>query len=188
MNLINKEIANNVFEIFNTKPKVVRYANDDNNKSIDIVICNNSPRDGVSSFATIGLFNTDINLKNNDKVLRTEILAACASDVAEFSNIISTAAFEIMDSNTAYPGFILNDIVSLYNGNTDMKHILLTYPFLWENINTVDFDKFILAFLMAIPISDAERDFCNEHGLDALETIFDEKQIDIFDIYRKSTI
>lgn len=36
MNPINKEIANNVFEIFNTKPKVVRYANDDNNKSIDI--------------------------------------------------------------------------------------------------------------------------------------------------------
>ena len=49
MNPINKEIANNVFEIFNTKPKVVRYANDDNNKSIDIVICNNSPCDGVSS-------------------------------------------------------------------------------------------------------------------------------------------
>ena len=73
MNPINKEIAKNVFEIFNTKPKVVRYVNDDNNKLIDIVICNNSPCDGVSSFATIGLFNTDINLKNNDKVLSSVI-------------------------------------------------------------------------------------------------------------------
>ena len=76
----------------------------------------------------------------------------------------------------------------MYIGNSDMKHLLLTYPFLWDNTNSMSFDDFTLAFLMLIPISEREKEYCNENGLDALETIFEEYQIDVFDIYRKSVL
>lgn len=39
----NKIIAKNVFQIFKTQPKVFKYGNDDNTKTVDIVICDNSP-------------------------------------------------------------------------------------------------------------------------------------------------
>lgn len=188
MNSVNKEIAKGILKVFNTTPKIIRYANDDNTKITDIVMCNNSPCDGVCSYSTIGLFDTDIGLKNHNVPLRTELLGACDMQMEEFANIISTAAFEIMDSNTAYPGFILNDIVSLYIKNSDMKHLLLTYPFLWDNINNMNFEEFTLAWLMLVPVSDNEKAYCESNGLDALESLFEEQQIDIFDLYRKSVL
>lgn len=188
MNPKNKIIAKNVFQIFKTQPKVFKYGNDDNTKTVDIVICDNSPYDSVSSYSTIGLYNTNIGLSSNDKPIRTELLGACDMQIEEFENIISTAAFEIMDRQCAYPGFVIDNIVSMYIGNSDMKHLLLTYPFLWDNTDSMSFDDFTLAFLMLITISEREKEYCNENGLDALETIFEEYQIDVFDIYRKSVL
>ncbi|WP_376749287.1 suppressor of fused domain protein [Anaerospora hongkongensis] len=39
---------------------------------------------------------------------------------------------------------------------------------------------------MAVPISDKEFEYAIEHGTDALENLFEEVQIDIFDLKRKS--
>jgi len=45
-----------------------------------------------------------------------------------------------------------------------------------------------LPFLLAIPISDAELQYKNQNGLSALESIFEEKNVDIFDLDRASVL
>lgn len=39
-----------------------------------------------------------------------------------------------------------------------------------------------------LPITERERDYKSEHGLDALERIFEERELEYWDIYRPSTI
>ena len=42
--------------------------------------------------------------------------------------------------------------------------------------------------LLLVPISDKELDYKNKYGTDALETLFENEAIDIFDIKRKSVV
>lgn len=184
----NKLIANNMLKIFNTKPKILRFADEEEVKTVDLMMCENCPDAGITSYGTIGLYNCNIGLTYEDKPLRMELLAACASSIEDFANIVTTAAFEIMDRKNAYPGYIINDIVSLYIDNSDMEHILLTYPFLWGDVHNSVFEDITVAYLMAVPISDKEKEYCLQNGLDALESIFEKKQIDIYNIHRGSAL
>lgn len=184
----NKLIANNALKIFNARPKIFRFADEEEVKTIDLMICENCPDEGITSYGTIGLFNCNIGLTYEEKPLCMELLAACASSIEDFANIVTTTAFEIMDGKSVYPGYIFDDVVSMYIGNSDMEHILLTYPFLWGDVHNSVFDDITVAYLMAVPISDNEKEYCMKNGLDALESVFEEKQIDIFDIFRPSAL
>lgn len=184
----NRLIADSELKLFNASPKIFRFADEEEVKTVDLMMCENCPAKGITSYGTIGLYNCNIRLTYEDKPLRMELLAACASGIEDFSNIVTTAAFEIMDGKSAYPGYIIDDIVSMYIDNSDMEHILLTYPFLWGAVNNSVFDDITVAYLMAVPISDKEKEYCLQNGLDALESIFEKKQIDIYNIHRDSAL
>jgi competence protein ComGC len=55
-------------------------------------------------------------------------------------------------------------------------------------LKTQEFPTKKVAWLLAVPISDKEKDFLTENGSDALESLFEEKQIDIFELDRKSIV
>lgn len=69
-----------------------------------------------------------------------------------------------------------------------MKHILLTTPFLWENLINIETDQKVVTWLSLVPISEAELEYLDDNGSDALESLFEENSIDIFDIYRESVL
>lgn len=69
-----------------------------------------------------------------------------------------------------------------------MKHIYFTTPFLWNNLPGLELEDKVITWLMAIPISDNEFDFLIQNGSESLEGLFEEKNINIFDINRKSII
>ena len=72
-------------------------------------------------------------------------------------------------------------------GNSACTHGLISLPYLdgetleWAN------DKSI-RFLWLLPITEAERQFKVENGLEALETIFEEKSINYLNLYRDSLV
>jgi len=49
-------------------------------------------------------------------------------------------------------------------------------------------DDKIVNFLLAIPISDHELEFKNKNGSEALEDLFQENEVDVFDLDRKSAV
>ena len=70
-----------------------------------------------------------------------------------------------------------------------MKHVFFTSPFLWENkLESLKLETKTVNWLLGIPISDAELDYRNENGVDALERLFEEKGIDVFDLERISVV
>ena len=69
-----------------------------------------------------------------------------------------------------------------------MKHIYLTNPVLWEGFNSVEYENTKIAWLLIVPISNQEREYAKAKGWEALETKFEEANIDIFYIKRLSVI
>lgn len=62
-------------------------------------------------------------------------------------------------------------------------------PFLWEGqLQTIDFSDKKVAWLLAVPISEKEYLFAQQNGSNKLEDLFEQNEIDIFDIKRDSVL
>lgn len=185
---INKKVAQNTINFIGGNPKVAEFADDANLKRIDILKCIDTPQKGVQTCASIGLNCTDIGLTCNDKKIRVEIVGASDILIERFENIVASVAFEIMDAQRCFPGYIVKDVIEQYIPDCEMKHILLTDPFLWEGAKGIVAGDIMIEWLMLVPISEAEYGFACENGVDMLEEKFEESDIDVYNMYRKSVI
>ena len=184
----NKIIAKAAFDAFGGKPSVTKYWDDKNESSIDILSCGDRPYNGVTSYSTIGLSSYSIGYTTDSTPLRVEIVGACASGYDCFRNILASCAFNIINTKfKCYPGAIFENVVEFYMHDSLMRHILFVSPFLWEDrLKTLNFEDKKVAWLLAVPISEEEFKYAKDKGTDALEELFEEEQIDIFNLNRKS--
>jgi hypothetical protein len=185
-----KTIAKYAASAFGTAPKVLRFWDEGGKSMIDMAACADSPWEGVTSYSTIGLSQYPIIKDGRDYGVRTEVVGACESGRDEFANCLSTVAFNIINSRFYIgPGIIFKDVLSMYRASKTMKHIFFLPPFLWDGkLETLDLSGKKVAWLMAIPISDAEMRFADERGASVLESKFEEAQIDVFDLDRESVV
>lgn len=186
----HKIIAKTALAAFGGDLIVYAYWDDNREHSVDILSCHDRPYDGVTSYSTIGLSDYSIDQSANSVHLRVELVGACASKYECFPNILSSCAFNIINTKyKCYPGAIYPGVVDYYMPDSPMKHILFVPPYLWEDrLTTLSFADKKVAWLLAVPISNAELDYAKRHGIDALETLFEERQIDIFKLERDSVI
>lgn len=184
----NKKLAYKLLKVVEGNPAVTRYWDASNKKYIDIFCSKNRPYEGINTSATIGLSDHNVGLTSGNKKLRVEIIGACDDDQTEFPNILSTAAFEIIDKAKCNYGDILPRIIELYYPKANMKHVCFMAPFLWEGLATLEFPDTKVAWLLMVPISDNEMKYALQHGVDELESLFERANINIFDINRISAI
>lgn len=185
----NKIIARTILGIFGGKPNVSRYWDDNYDSNIDILAALDRPFDSITSYSTIGLSDYSIGYSVEEKPLRVEIVGASASTFEFFPNILSTCAFNIINNQLPVsPGEIFSDVVKMYYPKSDMEHILFSSPFLWEELETIDFPEKKVTWLLAVPISTKEYLYADKEGTEALEDLFEQKNIDIFDLNRNSII
>jgi len=185
----NKIIAKTAAKMFGGKAKVTRYWDDEHKSFVDILVCRDAPQVGVNSYATVCLSDTQMYLNGKEYPARLEMVGACGQKTNGFENALATAAFFIINSEwCCYPGAIFPDVLRMYALSSTMQHFLFTTPYLWENLKTLDLPDKKVAWLLAVPISDAERQYADEHGAEKLENVFVEIQIDIFNINRISAV
>jgi hypothetical protein len=96
-------------------------------------------------------------------------------------------AFLIQDHGwQCQPGAVFPDVVAS-SITTHLPHLYFTSPFVWEaDLGTRVLENKTVTWLLAAPISDAERIFVESNGPDALEDLFEHAKIDICDINRRS--
>lgn len=185
----NKIIARTALEVFGGKPSVSKYWDENNVSNVDILSTKDRPYEGVTSYSTIGLSDYSIGYSIDEKPLRIEIVGASATIFEFFPNIVSTCAFNII--NTKFPithGEIYKEVVKMYYPDSEMEHVLFTSPFLWEKLISLDFIDKKVTWLLTVPISTKELLFVEKEGAEALEDLFEKKDIDIFDIRRNSVL
>lgn len=184
----NKVLARTALDAFDGKPNVSNYWDDNNKGSVDILSCEHKNTEGILSYATLGLSDFPVGYEENRIPLRVEFVGASNFDC--FPNILATCAFNIINSQFDCSfGTIFKDVVKMYLPNSPMKHILFLSPFLWEDkLKTVKFEKKQVTWLMAIPISEKEKNYLDQNGLKDLEELFDEHQINVLNLERASVI
>jgi hypothetical protein len=185
----NKKLAKYISEAFLEDFEVSRYWDDAEKSHVDILSCPNHPSKNITSYSTIGLSNYPLIHNNKEYPVRLEIVGACDSRKKHLPNMLATAAFSIINSKWfCSPGTIFPDIVKMYY-ETEMEHILFVPPFLWgDSLKTIELSDKKVAWLLAVPISEKERLYAKDKGEDALESLFEKEQIDIYDLNRKSTL
>ena len=184
----NKVLARTALNAFEGKPNVSKYWDENNKSSVDILSCELKNIEGILSYSTLGLSDFSVGYEENRIPLRVEIVGASNFDY--LPNILATCAFNIINSKFDCSfGTIFKDVVKMYLPNSPMKHILFLSPILWEDkLKTIKFEKKQVTWLMAIPISEEEKNYVDNNGLKDLEELFDENQINILDLERASVI
>lgn len=175
------------------EPNVWPYYDDDRSHELSMLKLTDPIEQGVGIYSTIGLSDHENNVEVTGGVqnIPVELMMAVEKRFDKAANILATSAFFVMkDKYEARPGSVFKHMVTYYYKNIDMKHIYLVEPWLWEEkLDQLTLDTKKVAFLMLVPISDAEVDYKLQHGDKALqELLFEEHQIDFYDLKRKSVL
>jgi hypothetical protein len=188
----NKMLAKFMRNTFGINPnaRIVDYLNEDESTSIPILSCPESPYKGLTTYATIGLSDYPMYHDNKEFDLRVEIVGVGDSSIDWFPNILSTSAFYVIQKGWLYsPGAVVENLVSMYEANTELKHIYFTSPFLWsEQLKTLQLETKKVAWLLSILITDSEYQYLKQHGSDKFEELLEERDADVFNIARNSVI
>ena len=182
-----RDLGKAIRSAFGAETKVVRFGDDNGIDDCFIVSGANCPVKGVTSYGSVGLSRTAQRAGTAD--VKVEIVAACASSTLRIDNLVASCVFDSMKNSTNITyGAYISDIVVQYDVSRTLRHVTFVAPFLWSGLGKLDVDDQAIHFLLMLPISDAEKNYLETHGIDALEAIFNEKQIDIYDINRASVL
>ena len=184
----NKAIAHRLFAAFGgAKPRVQQFLDQDEKSEIDILISKDRPEEGVFSFGTIGLSDYPVPGQLSPP-LGAEIVAT--SDEPEFANVLATAAFCVInDEWVAEPGRVFPGVVGAHFDDVTVPHLMFVDPFLWsEALQSQAMQTKTVAWVMGLPITEAEMEYVRDNGPDAFEEVLEQADIDIYDLQRPSVI
>src|SRR6266496_2950967 len=165
-------------------PVVRRHYDASESTSVDIVQFRDRPSPGFSTYSTLSLHHATNILDGID--IRIEILGVASSMLADFPNLLATAAFYVIkDRWLCAPGVVFPNLLADYSLSRVLTHLLFVPPSPWETLSSVEVaPETTIHWLLAIPISDTEHRFLTEHGYNELEKLFDSKRIEYFDLER----
>lgn len=185
-----KIIARTLLNGFGGTPQVFAFQDEKQKTNIDLLSCVNRPQEGVTSYATIGLFEHSIGYEIEEKELRMELLGICRTDEESFPNMLVTCAFHMIHSQEiASYGAVFTDIVAMYKPESELKHMLFLPPQGWNHVfEAVELGNRLVTWLQAVPITEAEKRFLDEHEVEELEELFANQAVDFSSFDRKSVV
>jgi len=189
----NKNLANYIISIVGINEKVDRHWDEAKLNFIDIFTCDDPTYPNIKIFGTIGISDHPNRIEMKDGNFQNIPIELLVSGYKEFDMlpaILSIAGFFITKKGwECQPGSVFMRIVDMYYEESEMKHIMFVSPFLWQDkLKPLDLNTKTVHWLLCIPISDNELEYRMKNGASSLEDLFQEKDIDIFDINRKSVI
>lgn len=180
----NKTVAKTAAAAFGGNPKVHQYGNGTDGYHLNVLTSEDCPNDGLISFCTIGL--SDLAVPGVlDPPLGVELVAT--SNDPKFAGVLTTAAYHMThDRWIAEPDNLFADIVADEFGEVTTPHLFLVTPYLWSGLGSIELTTKTVAFVMGIPITEAERQLFKERGADALSAALEAGDPDIIDLQRES--
>jgi hypothetical protein len=187
-----KCVCNHLKTLFSDKPSFSKYWDSHDKNPINIATWQNCPSSGLATMLTVDLSYYPL-IKYGELYTKgkSEIMAVCVeNDYIIFQKIIATCSYCVINgSYFCCPNAIFPDVIKVHKIPCEMKHIFFDKPFLWqEKLSCAIIDDVKTMWLMAIPISDAEYQYSIEHSVEELGELFEEKQIEYWNLNRKSIL
>lgn len=186
----NERLYQKACAIFCGSPHVFRYYDSSSEVSADLLTVSDAPRTGIVSYSTLGLSHHPLGLREGGKPLRVEIAAACSKEFEDAPYLLSSCAFDAMNSRfLCCRGSVRQGVITTYWQNCRMKHLWLVPKNLWGNsILELSFEEINVIWLTAIGISDQELHFLEHNDSDSLLALFEKKETDLCDWMRESVL
>jgi hypothetical protein len=192
----NKELARMAVSAFGKKWSydgswsIVKYRDANEELAVDILSCFDSPTTGINSYSTIGLSDYPMHKAGKEFGLRLEVAGMSKSSVEWFPNLLSSVAFYVMRTGRlCAPGFVWQNAVEEYASGLEMRHLYFTAPFMWgDTLGCVQLTNKKVAWLLAVPTSEAEYKYRKKYGDHSLEHLLEIKDVDFFDVERPSVV
>lgn len=164
--------------------KVCDYHNSNNSKTVTMVTYMNGYKEDVKICTTVGLCEVDTGDINY------ELVATCLdNDTKELcEHILSTTMFELMDKSECKPEMVIREVMGTNNPEFDMKHMLLTEPFIFDKTTIFNACDIQINWLLALPISENEYKYSKLHSVSALKELLVKRKADLNDFYRKCVV
>ena len=182
----NKKIAQHALAFIGGSPTVFEYQNEDNTVSVDIMTCTDETASELTTLSTIGLANVDIGKEFDGRPLKVELMMLGKEGEEIFANILSTAAFRIMENHYCEFGLVMENVIELYTDNATLKHVVLLQPVFWKNYSPCELDENIIAWLLAVPISEEERLYIEQNGIDKFDDLLEKSNVNFVDLRREN--
>ncbi|KQQ48762.1 hypothetical protein ASF58_05770 [Methylobacterium sp. Leaf125] len=182
----NRAVARRLAGAFGGAPSVARHADETGRSHVDILTCRDAPRPGLITCATVTLANHPLYRDGAEFPGRCEILGV--SSDPDVARMLAACAFRVIDGHWFLaPGIVFPGLLTGLSAR--LAHVLFVPPALFAaGLEAPAAADTALAFLQAVPISEAEYAFAQEAGGDALEDLFAERGADLFDLQRPSVL
>lgn len=145
--------------------------------------------DGGVLLSTIGLMDIAQGA-NASAPIFTEILMDSRKPDDKLGSVLATIAFHVMQFKAPLaPGVMFERAIDLYFPQHALPHAMLVVPFQWrDEMQRVELATKTIHPLLALPISQAEREFVVENSPHALEQVWQARQVDVLDWGRASAV
>jgi len=177
----NRMVAHHAAAAFGGEARVDEYINHSDTLAIGILYCRDRPTEGVTSYSTIKL---------SDYPFGRELAAPCESAAAYFASVLASAAFTILQGDDEFGrGSVLLNLVRQHDPASNLPHLYLAAPSLWAQApSLLDCGTKQVGWLLAVPISESEHAYLQAHDAQALDHLFEAKQIEFSDMARAPAI
>lgn len=179
-----KAIARHLQAVFGVRPQVVVHRTaDDEPLSVAIAHVADYPVEGLVTLSTIGVSNAAMVGEDGGDCdpARVEFIASCVrgqeADMAEA--LFRAAIFVGKLKGVAGPGVFLYDLFGAFRDKTPMAHGFLTSPFAYGGLDDeATFAGRPVAWLQVIPTATGEMAYAQQASGDALEALFEARNVE----------
>ena len=191
MNLPSIEQNRKILEAFTAVTGEVRETRcllDHDGQRMEIVTCADSPRAGVQTSATIGLSVIPIGYLSDSVYLGAEIIGMSGPGFEKFTDVLSACVADILQNRfRVFPGAVYKDAFKDTYPQATVKHLIFDTPQGWEkDLLTLDLGSRQVAWIMAIPVTEAELKLYSENETGELQERFEARKVDLADLNRPS--
>jgi len=179
-----KAIARHLEAVFGTRPRIfIHRENETDDFYVGIARVENYPVAGTVTLSTIGVSNGPIYRDDGSiyEATRVEFIASCLADHADDCGeaLFRAAAYVGKVRGFACPGLFLHNLFGEFRPASPVPHALLTSPFAYEGLGQpADFAGRVVSWLQVLPVSASEIAYAQARSTDALETLFEARDID----------
>lgn len=157
---------------------------------VDIVKAEDSPHGGVVSYATVGLSVVPIGYISNNVSLGAEIVSAADSRYERYVEVLASCVQDIFHLKfKLFPGAVYKNALQSVFPELGVKHLIFDTPHGWENdLLSLNLGTRHVAWIMAVPVTDAELDLFNKSDSGALQDRMEASGVEIYDLGRESVV
>lgn len=169
-------------------PKDARLLHEHDLHRMELVTVENSPRDGVNSFSTVGLSVIPIGYLSASVYLGAEIAATAGAKFDRFADVLAACVDDLLHNRfRLFPGSVYKDAFKNTYPDASVKHLIFDTPQGWEkDLLTLDLGARQTAWIMAVPVTDAELRLYSDSESGELQERFFERNADLADLNRPS--